>query len=86
MASLPSRAYQLAGFVIVPCVSERVSGNRLALKGPVRNGLYQEAALCSWKLRLLLGSKTPTCLPSLVRTILTGSWRSESLEITTANS
>ena len=79
-------SYQLAGFVTRPLASAKVSGNMLAFKGPWRRGLYHEAALCSSKLRLRLGSKTPICFPSLVRAILTGSSRSESLETTTANS
>ena len=78
------RAYHPAGFVIGPLVSVSVSGKRLALSGPRRSGRYQEAARCSSKLRLRLGSKTPTGLPSLSRTIRMGSSRSESLEITTA--
>ena len=81
-----SRTYQPLGFVTRPLVSAKVSGNRFAPNGPLRSGLYQEAALCSSKLRLLLGSKTPICFPSLVRAILIGSSRSESLETTTANS
>ena len=40
----------------------------------------------SSKLRLRLGSKTPTCLFSLVLAILMGSSRSESFETTTASS
>ena len=79
-------SYQPAGFVMRPLASAKVSGNMLALKGPWRRGLYHEAALCSSKLRLRLGSKTLICFPSLVRAILTGSSRSESLETTTANS
>ena len=66
-------------------MSDNVSGNRLALRGPWRSGLYQEAALCNSRLRLRLGSKTPICLPSLVLAILMGSSRSESLETTTAD-
>ena len=77
-------AYQAVGLDMGPLSSERVFGNWLALRGPWRNGLYHEAALYNSKLLLRLGSKTPTCFPSLVRVILIGSWRSESLETTTA--
>ena len=82
----PAAGYQLAGLVMGPLVSWRMVGNWLALRGPARSGLYQLAALLRWKLRLSLGSNTPTCLPSFVRVMLMGSSRSESLETTTASS
>ena len=76
--------YQAVGLVMGPLLSESVFGSWLALRGPRRNGLYHEAALYNSKLLLRLGSKTPTCFPSLVRAMLIGSCRSESLETTTA--
>ena len=86
LSLLEAPAYQAAGLVIRPCSSESTFGKRLPLSGPCRSGRYQDAAAWSSKLRRWLGSNTPTCLPSLVRAILMGSWRSESLEITAASS
>ena len=77
-------SHQTIGLVKGPFLSASVSGNWLALSGPRRSGLYQEAALYKVKLRFRLGSNTPTLFPSLVFDILIGSSRSESFEITTA--
>ena len=78
---LPADGLREVALGVGECDGEQASAQgTLAQPSCTRRPLYVQLEAQS----TLLGSKTPMCFPSLVRVILMGSLRSESLEITTA--